>query len=388
MTGVHGRHPCRFNRRTIPLPVKILLFLAGMWKKNKVLVILAGVALLLRVFSGFPEAVDRYYAHGFYPFMAAVQRMLLGWIPFSIGDLLYGAAIVFLVFKLVDLIRRLVRRKTDRRYWLGGGRLLLHVVLWVYVTFNLCWGLNYNRAGIAADLGLQVDKYTKEELVRVMQVLVDRLHSLDSTGRTDREALHKKRYLFGGAVAAYDSLTPHHPAISYRHASVKPSLYSYLGNYLGYTGYYNPFTGEAQVNTTVPVFVQPFTTCHEIGHQLGYAKESEANFSGYLAARSSGDATFRYSVYLDMYSYSWYYLYRQDSVLAKQFTGQLPPGAKNDYAELKEFYLKHRNPVEAVIDKLYGQYLKANQQPSGKLSYSEVIAWLIAYYKKYGAAAV
>ncbi|WP_276486079.1 DUF3810 domain-containing protein [Paraflavitalea pollutisoli] len=359
-----------------------------MWKKNKWLFLLIGVALLLKVFSMFPEAVDRYYAHGFYPLMAAVQRILLGWIPFSIGDLLYGAAIIFLLYKLFDLVKRLIRRKADRTYWLSGGRLLLHVILCVYVSFNLFWGLNYNRAGIAADLGLQVDKYTKEELVQVMEVLVSRLQDLDSTGRIDREALHKKRYLFDGAEVAYDSLTPRHPAISYRHSSVKPSLYSYLGNYLGYTGYYNPFTGEAQVNTTVPVFLQPFTTCHEIGHQLGYAKESEANFSGYLAAKSSSDARFRYSVYFDMYSYSWYYLYRQDSMLAKQFREHLPQGAKKDYAELKEFYLRHRNPVEAVIDKLYGQYLKANQQPSGKLSYNEVIAWLIAYYRKYGAGAV
>ena len=28
------------------------------------------------------------------------------------------------------------------------------------------------------------------------------------------------------------------------------------------------------------------------------------------------------------------------------------------------------------------------QQPSGKLSYSEVISWLIAYYKKYGKEAI
>lgn len=359
-----------------------------MWKKNKILVLLIATALLLKVFSLFPEAVDRYYAHGIYPFISAVQRILLGWVPFSLGDLLYGAAALFLLYKVVQLIRRLYRRQADRRYWAGGGRLLLHIVLWVYVTFNLFWGLNYNRAGIAADLGLQIDRYTKEELVMVMQTIVSRLHELDSMGRVDREALHRKRYLFEGALAAYDSLAPRHPAISYRYASVKPSLYSYLGNYLGYTGYYNPFTGEAQVNTTVPVFVQPFTTCHEIGHQLGYAKESEANFAGYLAARSSGDAAFRYSVYFDLYSYSWYYLYRQDSMLAKAFTKTLPAGAKKDYAELKAFLLRHRNPVEAVIDRLYGEYLKANQQPSGKLSYNEVIAWLIAYYRKYGAGAV
>ncbi|WP_315816265.1 DUF3810 domain-containing protein [Paraflavitalea speifideaquila] len=300
----------------------------------------------------------------------------------------YGVAIIFLLYKLVDLIKRLFRKQTNRAYWLGGGRLFLVIFLWVYVSFNALWGLNYNRHGIAAELGLEVEKYTKEDLLSVMHTITDRLYTLDSTGRVHRASLLRKRTLFKGAVAAYDSLSLHQSGLGYSFRSVKPSLYSYLGNYLGFSGYYNPFSGEAQVNTTMPVFVLPFTTCHEIGHQLGYAKENEANFAGYLASKSSADAAFRYSVYFDLYSYSWYYLYRQDSVLAKRFTTQLPPGVKKDYAELKEFLLRHRNPVEAVIDKLYGQYLKANQQPSGKLSYNEVIAWLIAYYKKYGAEAI
>ena len=33
-------------------------------------------------------------------------------------------------------------------------------------------------------------------------------------------------------------------------------------------------------------------------------------------------------------------------------------------------------------------YLKANNQPGGKLSYNEVVAWLVAYYKKFGAEAI
>ena len=134
--------------------------------------------------------------------------------------------------------------------------------------------------------------------------------------------------------------------------------------------------------------MQPFTTCHEIGHQLGYAKENEANFAGYLAARSSPDPAFRYSVYFDLYAYSWFYLYRLDSVLAKQFNHQLPAGVKKDQATLRKFLIRHRNPVEAVIDKLYGEYLRANEQPAGRMAYNEVIAWLVAYYRKFGREAI
>ena len=61
---------------------------------------------------------------------------------------------------------------------------------------------------------------------------------------------------------------------------------------------------------------------------------------------------------------------------------------KSDYRQLRAFWKKHENPVEKLVDVVYGQYLRANQQPSGKLSYSEVISWLIAYYKKYGKEAI
>ena len=34
------------------------------------------------------------------------------------------------------------------------------------------------------------------------------------------------------------------------------------------------------------------------------------------------------------------------------------------------------------------EFLKANQQPAGKFTYSQVIIWLIAYYKTYGKEAL
>lgn len=359
-----------------------------MWQKNKTLILLTGVALLIKLFSFFPVAVEQYYTHGLYPVTAAVQRFLFGWIPISIGDIVYGLAGLFLLSKLIQLFRRLFRKQLTRQYWLTGLRQFVLIILWIYVSFNLLWGLNYNRKGIASEIGLEVTPYQQADLLAVMNTLIDRLQTLDSTGRAGRSSLSRKRTLFSEAVTAYDTLSHHHTNLHYSIQSVKPSLYSYLGNYLGFTGYYNPWSGEAQVNTTVPLFIRPFTTCHEIGHQLGYAKENEANFAGYLSAKSSANPAFRYSVYFDLYTYSWYYLYRQDSVLAKQMNERLPLGVKKDYKELREFYRKHRNPVEVVIDKLYGQYLKANNQPSGKLSYNEVIAWLIAYYKKYGINAI
>lgn len=170
----------------------------------------------------------------------------------------------------------------------------------------------------------------------------------------------------------------------YSYPSVKPSIYSYLGNYLGFTGYYNPFTGEAQVNTTIPVFIRPFTTCHEIGHQLGYAKESEANFSAFLSARASDDPAFLYSVYFELYAYASRYLYFADSNALRNISNKLSEEVRADIMELRIFFSQYDNPIETAIDKIYAEYLKSNEQPSGRMSYNEVVGMLIAYYKKYG----
>jgi hypothetical protein len=149
-------------------------------------------------------------------------------------------------------------------------------------------------------------------------------------------------------------------------------------------GYYNPFTGEVQVNTTIPVFLQPYTTCHEMGHQLGYAKEDEANFAGYLAASASKDTLFHYSVYLDLFLYSNRNLFAVDSISAKKYAKELLPQVKSDLKAWREFNIGHRSFLEPLISWMYGKYLQNNQQPAGMMSYDEVTGFLIAYYKKFG----
>ena len=370
------------------MPFPYFSIFKTMWRKRTYWVVLLVLAAGIKLFSLFPDAVEKYYATGLYPVISKTQRILFGWIPFSVGDIFYMVVVLALIYRLYLLVKKIVQRKTNRQYWWDLARKTGFVVLAVYVLFNLLWGLNYNRRGVASQLGIEVNKYSKQELVEVMEELVHRLNTLDSTARANRTALNKKSVLFRGAIHSYKKLNGTFPVFAYAYRSVKPSLFSFLGNYMGYTGYYNPFSGEAQVNTTVPLFVQPFTTCHEIGHQLGYARENEANFAGYLAARASDDPAFRYSVYFDLYAYSRFYLQAMDSVMAKSFDDQLRPQVKNDYLELREFVKKHRNPLEAVIDKLYGQYLKANEQPEGKLSYSEVISWLVAYARKFGKDAI
>ena len=62
----------------------------------------------------------------------------------------------------------------------------------------------------------------------------------------------------------------------------------------------------------------------------------------------------------------------------------LHPQVKKDYDEIKRFFSKYENPIQPFITWIYGKYLKANNQPAGKRTYSEVIAFLISYQRKFG----
>ena len=261
------------------------------------------------------------------------------------------------------------------------------ILLWIYISFNFLWGLNYDRMPLSKQMHLEEKTYSKGDLENLVGLLVKRMNGIDSIARTVRKKLNSNDSLFRYSAEAYRAYGVEDPVFQYPTPSVKSSFYGYLANYMGFSGYYNPFSGEAQVNTTIPRFVQPFTTCHEIGHQLGYAKEEEANFCGFLTTKSSPDPAFRYSVYVDLYLYAASALYGLDSVAYIPYRESLRPAVRKDLRDLKEFYRKYQNPLEPFIHLIYGRYLKANRQPQGINSYDEVVGLAIAYYNKYGASA-
>jgi hypothetical protein len=305
------------------------------------------------------------------------------------GDLFYAFLVLVIIFRTFRFLKLLFQGKLTRKYFASGLQQAIFFFLFVYVFFNLLWGLNYNRTGIATQLDLHVKKYSLADLDTLVTAIQIKLnHYAEMANEEQRDSLNRKRSLFRESDRAFDHVTAQFPFLKYRPKSIKPSVFSHLGNYLGFQGYYNPFSGEGQVNTTIPRFLEPFVTTHEIAHQLGYAKENEANFVAFLACRAFPSNAFRYSMYFDMYNYAINEVFKRDTSLAKEFYHKLHPQVVGDITEYRDFYRRHKNPVEPIITWGYSHYLKANNQPAGKETYNQVVAWLIAYYKKFGIAAL
>ncbi|MDB5253336.1 MAG: hypothetical protein JWP27_2505 [Flaviaesturariibacter sp.] len=358
--------------------------------RDRKLLILLVLAVLVKLFSLSERSVERYYTYGVYPVISRLLRALFGWIPISIGDLFYIGAAVFLIVKTARLVRLLARRKIgDSVSWVLF-RKYLRLVLWIYLVFNCFWGLNYNRLGIASQLGLDVRPYTRTELFTVTRLVQARLNECAALVDTAARArFDRLSVLAREGQDNYARIAQDYPFLRYPPASIKASVFSRIGHYFGFSGYFNPFTGEAQMNVAEPLFLQPFVVNHEMAHQLGYGKENEASFVSYLACKQSASIDFRYSVYYELFSNA---LAECRMMGDTSFTGavrrDLHPRVRRDKLAEYQYRFRKRNRVSPYVTDFYDQYLRLNNQPKGMATYNEVIAWLIAYVRKYGAEAL
>ena len=232
----------------------------------------------------------------------------------------------------------------------------------IYIVFNIFWGINYDRKGIAYQLKLSNLQYDSADLKMMQTILLQKVNSTRMAVTRHHIYFPSKDEIIRKVVESYHDAQKKYPFLQYKINSVKASMYGLPGDYLGFTGYYNPFTGEAQINTTVPPFLQPYIATHEMAHQLGYAKENEANFVGYLAAINSPDTLFHYSTYLDLYMYTNREVYYFDSTCSKNSLKQLNPLVRKDLIELRQFDLQHQFFLEPFISWMYGNFLKLNNQ--------------------------
>lgn len=354
------------------------------FKIDKKWLYVIGIIALIQFFSYHENWVEKFYSRGFYPIFSPILRFLFGWIPFSLGDVLYTLIMCLVIFLLGKNLFLWIRKKITRPIFfrkMGNG------VWWlfcVYIVFNIFWGINYNRQGIAAQLELGDLNYDSIDVIQIQSILIQKLNTSRLKIQTQNIQYPSDKQLFAAARNSYERVRKTYPFLNYNVPSIKSSMYGWLGNYLNIGGYYNPFTGEAQINTNGPPFLQPFTITHEMAHQLGYAKENEANFVGYLAASHSENELFQYATYLNLYFYTNNELYSFDSVNAKKSIEFLIPEVRKDIQQLQEFNLAHQSFLEPISTWVYSKYLKLNQQPAGMRSYNEVVAMLIAYYKKSG----
>jgi hypothetical protein len=248
-------------------------------------------------------------------------------------------------------------------------------------VFNLFWGFNYYRIPFYKKLGLQNLDYTQTELIKTTETHIKKLNFIHSliiqNDSTVIEIPYKRREIYKKAKAQYKDFFLNDLDLHFTVKSNKTSLISVPMCYMGFSGYLNPFTGEAQVNRKIPKSGFPATTSHELAHQLGYASESEANYIGYLACMQNNDLYFQYSAELMAVRYLLHALYKEDQNLYQEKYKKLGIGIQKDIQIAHDFWDSYQTPLEPLFKKIYDSYLKANRQKDGIDSYSGFVGYLV-----------
>lgn len=364
----------------------------GIFVDMKRFFIYLALALLLMGFGYFPAQVEGWYSSQLYPVLLTLRLWLTGWVPFSIGDTLYIIVCIYLIYKLISGLIAIKKEGIKRaKLWRVSANIIL-----IWILFKLLWGFNYDRLGAGHLLQIEQKAYSGAAVTSLVNELIDSLNSTrkqlsDAKMQVDTLPVGNPAPYFSWAQEAYQRAKTDYLFLPGNAPRVKATLLNPLADYVGFTGYFNPFTAEGQVRTDMPGLALPFVACHETAHMLGFASESEANLVGYLVATKSANPYVRYSAYNEIFTYAQreqlaVMVQEKDSVgfmgAVAHNRARLDTLVKQDRKAVRRFFNRHRSSVAPIMSGVYEQYLFLNKQNAGLKSYDEVIGWLIGLKQK------
>lgn len=335
--------------------------------------------VLVKILSFFPEFVERFYSNGLYVGISRFSRISLGSIPFSVGDCIYFIVIFFVLKWLWQ------KRKSWKSEWKSNGLRILGFLSVFYFLFNLLWAMNYHRVRLFEKMEIEKE-YSDADLLVFTKKLIAKTnaihHQIEKNDSVKVVFPYTQEQVFEMNLKGYQSLSSQYPFLKYEKPSVKKSLISLPLTYMGFSGYLNPFTNEAQVNDLGPMYNFPMTTCHEMAHQLGYASESEANFIGFLASIKNENVYFQYSGYTIALRYCLRNWKIRDEKILKELLKTIHPGILANYKESEDFWNQYETFIETGFKIFYDNFLKFNEQKEGLESYSKFVNLMVNYYKE------
>jgi hypothetical protein len=330
-----------------------------------------------------PAAVETLYSRALYPRLAGVLGCLTGWLPFSLGEAGLAGLGLCLALLLLRLAREVGRRRAvpwgEIGRLLGGGLIGAGVI---YLAFLFLWGLNYQREPFGRTAGLETGPAPLAELRALGHELAEGANELREGLAEDEGGVMRLPDGTAGArlrtEAGFRRLADLYPVLRGSCSRVKPVLASPLLARLGISGIYSPFTGEPNLNTTLPDPEVPFSASHEMAHQRGFAREDEANYLGYLACRLHPDPDFRYSGVLAASLYALDELRRADREAATLLEALRSPAVRRDIDALAAWAARYRGPLGRASARVNDAYLKTQGQREGARSYGRMVDLLLA----------
>ncbi len=309
-------------------------------------------------------------------------RSITGWFDFSIGLIFLYFIFGFVFYFFIKNIINFAKKRIQLKVLIQNIFSLLSITYFIYF---LSWGLAYYRKPIAEINQLNTENISFNEikmLANQLIILTNNTRKLiaDSTARSE----NIKQY-FKVAPVGYQAISEKTKEFYYEKPSIKIGFNKTILGYLGSGGIYSFPSGEANINANNSAFEAPFTICHEMAHQLGFASEEEANYISFLACTNNPSPIFKYSAYSEAMTYTLNNIFNQDSIAYYQLKSQIDSSVIGDFDYARAKWKKYQIPILRKISSgIYDIFLKSNNQDEGIKSYGLVVELLVGEMRKNG----
>ena len=287
---------------------------------------------------------------------------------FSVGDFIY----IFFPLIIIHYLFKIERRR-DKFYF------ILKTPIMIYCFFYWSWGFNYYNQ---SNLGyLKNENYSTEQINKTLEYYIDLTNSTHyEISKTVENKVSTEMTFNKIKEECIKAIKNQNLMIDNENIDlfpVKKSIFSTPLSYMGFNGYINPFTLEANINDNIPDISLPVTITHEIAHQIGYAFEDEANFIAIYALINSKNKFLKYCGALMGVQYLLAEQKKHDNEKFIINSNNLNSGVIKNIQEKSEYYIKYQNKYEYLFKRSYDKFLKTNNQKAGIKTYSLVVKMLI-----------
>lgn len=302
--------------------------------------------------------------------------------PFSVAEALIALAVfVVLGYLIVQLVLMFRRKEWGKRLFTALVTLLAVGAL-VYGGFCLLWGVYYYGDDFIARSGLPKEKISSEQLAEVTAWYAALANEYAGQVPRDTEGVCSmdRKAILERSPEIYQGLERRFPCLEGPAVHAKGIACSRIMSLIDFTGFFFPFTAEANVNMDFPTSLLPSTVAHEQAHQRGVAKEQEANFVAVLACLDYGDPEYVYSAALLAYTHLGNALYEADYDAWEDIYLSLNESVKRDFAANRLYWKQFETPVQKASNTVYEGFLHSYDQDLGLKSYGACVDLLVNYF--------
>jgi hypothetical protein len=312
---------------------------------------------------------------------------LMSWIPISVAELCYGIAIVAGILFLVRTIVLLIRRSGRLARLARRLIVLASAFLIFYTGYTYLWGANFYGTTFAQQAELVDRGATAEELYQLTSSFALEANHLATTMVRDENGVFtaEVKDIFADSGEIYDGISEEYPFLAGYSRTPKSMITSRLFSYMGFTGFYFPFTGESTLNVDAPICLLPATVAHELSHQRGVANEDEANFVAILTCLRSDNEIYQYSGCLLGYIHLSNALYKADKALWQQVYDTLNDSVLADLNDNNSYWSAIGSTsagatATEVSSSLYTSFASGYGEEDVMQKYEACVDLLVAYY--------